>query len=804
MFAVFLLSIMMQHFSPSLLLLFWLLISPSTSAVPSSNSPILLPFSPEHRIVIDGEFTAEEWQGATLLTLHNVVKPFDNTQAPVDTTIYTLESGDTLFVAFIANDPEPGSIRASYRDRDSIWGDDLVGIKLDTYNDARLAYQFFANPLGIQSDGIQNEMTGKESDSWNAIWQSKGQITASGYIVEIAIPLHILNFAKQDGEKTWGVEFVRFYPRENIYRITHLYNDRDNACNLCQLGKVKGFHQATQGQNLAVVPTIVAGKSRERDIEALPIEAWDYSSQQSLGFDVKWGITPEISLQATLNPDFSQVESDTGQLSVNNTFALFFPERRPFFVENADYFTTNYNLVYTRNINAPNYGLKLTGRQDRHSLGVFFADDATTNLLIPGNLSSDIVELEQTSHNFSARYRYDVNQNLSLGSITTLRESDGYHNYVNGIDAKYTPTSSDEIKIQWVHSQTQYPQHLYQALCDDDCNKLDDLNENVLRVLGHDGISGNAFRVQYARDTEGYYVRASHYQNDANFRADMGFVSRADREVNVIGGGLIWRDENHWFNYMRVSGDWDIHKNNAGELIEKEREMYFRVKGKYNTLIDVGGLIRDRVGVRQFSADMAQDIIHMNQPDWTETLDINALLAIQDKTQLFREDFKRIVFETEPTGNVSLFQYAGQGKQIDFSNNRLGDQFRSETRVDYDWGRHIRVGLDYEYQSLDAEGDWVYVAKLVDARMTYQINAQQFIRIVLSLSDIERNQNNYNDAVDAEYQDRGVQLLYSYKVNPLTKFFVGYSDAAYRNDNVAKITANEQSLFMKFSYAWQQ
>ncbi len=206
--------------------------------------------------------------------------------------------------------------------------------------------------------------------------------------------------------------------------------------------------------------------------------------------------------------------------------------------------------------------------------------------------------------------------------------------------------------------------------------------------------------------------------------------------------------------------------------------MYFRIKGKFNTLIDIGGLLRDRVGIRQVSSNFASDAAQgmlsdssqMNEPDWTETLDINAMLAIQDKTQLFREDFKRIVFETEPYGVISLFQFVGQGKQIDFSNNRLGDEFRSETRIDYDWGRHLRFGLDYEYESLDADGDWVYVAKLIDAA----------------------------------YQDRGIQLLYSYKINPLTKFFVGYSDAAYRNDNVTNVTANEQSLFMKFSYAWQQ
>ena len=112
--------------------------------------------------------------------------------------------------------------------------------------------------------------------------------------------------------------------------------------------------------------------------------------------------------------------------------------------------------------------------------------------------------------------------------------------------------------------------------------------------------------------------------------------------------------------------------------------------------------------------------------------------------------------------------------------------------------------MGYEYQTLDADDAEVYTAKLIDARLTYQIDDKQFVRVILSVSDIQRNQNNYRDVVDAEYEDRGLQLLYSYKVNPLTKFFIGYSDAAYRNDNVKKVTANEQSLFMKFSYAWQQ
>ena len=189
------------------LLLNLLFVFCSTSVVANN---ITIPYDDDLNIVIDGEFNQQEWRGAKQFALEYVVRPQNNLPAPVHTTVYVIEDGETLYVAFIAADPAPNQIRASYRDRDLIWGDDLVGIKLDTFNDARLAYQFFVNPFGIQSDGIQNEITGNESDSWNAIWQSQGQITPTGYIVEMALPLSIMNFDESAGDKTWGVEFVRF------------------------------------------------------------------------------------------------------------------------------------------------------------------------------------------------------------------------------------------------------------------------------------------------------------------------------------------------------------------------------------------------------------------------------------------------------------------------------------------------------------------------------------------------------------------------------------------------------------------
>ena len=154
-------------------------------------------------IKVDGELDDIQWQHAKEMELNYVTHPFENTRPPVTTQVKIFENGDTLYLAFIAQDPRVEHISAFYRDRDGIWNDDLVGIKLDTFNDSRLAYEFFVNPLGIQADAIQNEMTGDESDSWDGIWQSAGKIVADGYQVEMAIPLRILNFA-EGSEKRLG------------------------------------------------------------------------------------------------------------------------------------------------------------------------------------------------------------------------------------------------------------------------------------------------------------------------------------------------------------------------------------------------------------------------------------------------------------------------------------------------------------------------------------------------------------------------------------------------------------------------
>ena len=407
-------------------------------------------------ISIDGDLSDAGWAHANKVQITINSWPADNTPAPVATEVLLMENGEYFYLAFKAKDPDPSQIRAFLKDRDNVWEDDLVGIKIDSYNDQKLAYQFFSNPLGVQADAIENEVTGDESDAWDGIWESVGKLTSDGYQVEIAIPLRILNFNDRLALQQWGIELVRFYPRDVKHRLSSNKIERANPCWICQMRVATGFSGAKQGSHFSVVPSLVTGASQQRDVTPDAKTDWQTEPNSEVSLDLKWGITPDINLNATLNPDFSQVEADVAQVSMNDTFSLFFDEKRAFFLDNKDYFSSPLDLVYTRNIGAPDIGAKLTGKQQQHSFAFFAANDEKTTFIVPGNLGSDVAVLDEESTNAVLRYRYDLNADLSLGWISSLRQSDSYHNNLSGLDLKYKVTEQDELVLQYLYSDSAY------------------------------------------------------------------------------------------------------------------------------------------------------------------------------------------------------------------------------------------------------------------------------------------------------------------------------------------------------------
>lgn len=740
---------------------------------------------------IDGTFDETVWQQAATASLRFETSPGENISAPVKTDVKIYATETTLYVAFSAYDPEakdnPQIIRSNYSDRDDTWGDDLVGIKLDTFNDARLAYQFFVNPFGVQMDSIENELTGDESDAWDGIWYSAATQTEQGYQVEIALPLRLFNFDSQLAMQQWGIEFIRFYPRSQNHRLSTHQIDRNNNCQLCQLGVAQGLAGAKTGNDLQLTPSLVANRQSQRALN--PQQAWQDEDNFEAGLDVRWGITPSTLLSATINPDFSQVEADAGQLNINSTFALFFPEKRAFFLDNKDYFDTQLDLLHTRNIVSPDFGAKLTSKVDNHTFGLMVTNDTETNFLVPGNLSSDIAELNDKSVNLVGRYRADLSDQLSIGSLLTGKKSDEYHNYVASADIKYQPSAQDTFTAQYVYSNTLYPEDLFRSFCsNEDCKPVQDcdlsdcgVNERVLRTRQDDEIQDSLYKVKYIHERRNWYALTQYESIGEDFRADLGFIDKVDVNKFVIGGGYTWYPQSQPLHRIQVSGDWDISHNQKGTMIERESEIKLELEGAMQSYTAMGYVYRDRVGRRIDSSS----------------------LDIKGNTTLFTEKLAWLYGNFTPISPLKLALDINYGDAIDFSNNRLGKEFMINPEVEWKVSHAISLDASHIYQHLDVDGGELFNANLTDIRLNWYLNLNHFIRVSSIYTQIERDPSLYlYHQPRAKSSQLGNEVLYGYKLNPQSVFYLGYSDGLISNDEIDSLTHNEQTYFMKVSYAW--
>lgn len=699
---------------------------------------------------IDGAVNPQEWQAATRVLLNIETSPGENIPSAITAEAFVMEDGATLYVAFIAPDPDPSQIRAFYHDRDSIGRDDRVGIVLDTFNDQRRAFEFLVNPLGVQFDAIYDDVNNLEDDSWNAIWDSAGQINADGYSVEMAIPLKQLRFARSAGEQIWGFGLVRQYPRDRPYRINNTPIALDGNCFLCNSQRASGFANIEPSMNLEIIPTLTAAAGETRDPALDSWKSDDADPEASL--DVRWGISQDVYFNGTLNPDFSQIEADSAQLNVNEAFSLFFPERRTFFLDGADYFNSYANLVHTRNIATPDYGLKLTGKTGDHSYGILRADDDVTSFLIPRSLSSSVATLGEMPSDVSlARYRYDVGANSSIGALVTDRRGGDYENTVTSIDGVFELTGQDTLYVQTMHSTSEYPLAIQN------------------RYKQDSSLSDTSTVVEYTHFDRAWDVRVQYWDYGEDFRADLGFINRVDykKEVYTIGYTWRWTDDN-FFSRFRFAADYDRTEDQAGKTLEEETEFFINMSGPL-------------------------------QSSW------NGLFG-GSKTywngKYFDEQFNQVSVNFSPVPSLQAGMSIRIEDVVDFANTRLGRSSLYGPEFRYQWGQHLQFDFDYRLQEFDVDGGRLFTAKLTDLRTTYQFDSRSFLRYTLQYTDTDRDPSLYVNPVQQTNKELTMQLLYSYKVNAATRFFLGYSDGGFQNDSFNSIEPTERNIFAKFSYAW--
>jgi len=721
-------------------------------------------------IILDGKLNDAIWEKAQHFPLNYVIEPFENTKAIVETDVYVYASGEYLYVGFNAKDPDAQNIRAYLRDRDKVWDDDLVGFKLDTLNTHKLAYHFYVNAKGVKIDSIESGITQSLNDNWDTIWHAKTNVSAQGFTAEFIIPLDQLNFTDEGTTKTWGAEFVRFYPREVSYQISNVSKDRENNCSLCQLQEISGFTQAKQSSNMTLVPSMVMVKNEQRNLSTP--DGWHSENNMEIGADFSWNISSDSLLSATINPDFSQIELDNAPLDINNNFSLYLPEKRRFFLENHNYFDSLYNLVYTRNIIAPDFGAKYTQRSGNSTFAALVSDDESTRLLIPGNLNSTLIKIEEKTINSALRYRYDFSNESSLGLSNTVRKSDNYHNYLFSVDGRIRFSESTFLDAQLLSSRTQYHDELANRVCIG-CD-----SEPSLRVESNEELTDLAWQLDFNHTKRNWWLSAYHKHKGEDFRADLGFVSKIDNKESQIRSGYVHYPASTIWNKIEFWVGVDKETNISNELISDNAEIQLNLNGIMQSRISTGAGKQTEVGLR-FDPSINK---------------------IAGNTSQFDLDFRFFYGEIRPFANFYMSNLFLKSDAVDYANNRKGNKTQLLPIVQWDINEAFNVRVEHTYEKMKVLNEELYTANLTDLRVNYQFNSSSKVRLSLIHNNVVFNPSNYTFDIDKKNKSLGSQLVYSYRFDAFSAFYLGLSSNAIDNDAIKGLTTNQKNIFLKLSY----
>ncbi|HEY7403147.1 MAG TPA: DUF5916 domain-containing protein [Candidatus Angelobacter sp.] len=436
-------------------------------------------------------------------------EPHDGAAVSQPTEAYLGYTDKNFYAVFLAFDKEPKKLRARMLRRELIDDDDQVGVWLDTFHDHRHAYMFYSNPYGIQQDGLATENQGFDN-TFDTVWHTYSKINGSGYMVMIEIPFKSLRF-RREGIKDWGFILIRVIPRNSEHSFYPVNTNRIQGM-LTQEGTLQGFENISPGRNMQFIPYTSVGAFRSLD-ERDP--AGDRFTGKHVdpkaGLDSKIVIKDSLVLDTTINPDFGQIESDDPQVTVNQRFAVFFPEKRPFFQENSNFFQTPLNLVFTRNIADPLFGVRLTGKTGPWAIGAMMANDRSPNDSV---IDTDPLS-GQAAYFGVVRVNRELGKNNSIGMIYTDRElhtspntfctttvCEAGFNRVGGVDAQLRFGKNWQMNAQAVTSETKFNDGTHE--------------------------SGPAYQVYAERSSRRLEFNTMYQDIAPGFLTETGFINRTD------------------------------------------------------------------------------------------------------------------------------------------------------------------------------------------------------------------------------------------------------------------------------------
>jgi len=525
--------------------------------------------------------------------------------------------------------------------------------------------------------------------------------------------------------------------------------DRSKSCILCQLDKISGFQGISPGKNIEIAPTLTMNRTDNRtDFPTGEMETGKINTEP--GITARWGITPNLMLNATVNPDFSHVEADAAQLEVNNRFALYYPEKRTFFLEGADFFMSPIEAVFTRTVVDPLWGVKTTGKSGKNAIGVFAANDRYNNLLFPANQGSSSTFLEEDTLGGVLRYKRDVGRGSSLGVLYAGRTGDDYFNHVAGVDGYIRFSNTKTASFQYLGSQTKYP---------------GEIAANFGQKTG--AFNGSALTADFSHYGRNWYYGANYRDINSGFRADYGFVNRIDlRDFGAFLGIRKWGEKGDWFNTLAASVGSSRTTDHDGNLTDQDLTF---------SAIYTGPLQSTFHPAFSFVKEFYNGVLY-------------------DRKYFYS------IFELKPFGGLSFSFITIIGDAVDYANSRLADSFLLVSGTEFALGKNLNIKVDHTFQHLSLNKEKIYTANLLQTRFIYNFNVRSFLRAILQYTDIDRNAALYNFEIEPVTKGLFTQFLFSYKINPQTVLFLGYSDNHSGIQGI-DITRTDRTFFLKIGYA---
>ena len=691
------------------------------------------------------------WTTAQVVDLPIEMQPGENIPAPQRTTVHILWNQDYVYFGFRCFDGNPAAIRAHITDRDKIFDDDYVIVLLDTYGDNQRTYELFVNPYGIQGDILRTGSN--EDDSFDTVWESAAALNDSGWTAEMAIPFKSLRFPVS-AEQRWIMLLGRNYPRESRSIFANVPINRDNPCLICQGIPLLGIRNVEATSSFDVLPYVVGMQRGSLNNSDDPSQGfYDGDVLARFGGGFRYAPNPDFSVDAVVNPDFSQVESDARQINVNSTFALFYPEKRPFFLLGNDLFQNNTGTFYSRTINNPIGAGKIVGKTGSLSYAYLAAGDRNTPFIIPGEEQSDNKQTSVSSVSNVARLRYDFGSESFLGAMVTARNTSTYHNLVGGIDWNYFFGGFYYFRGEVFASDTKEPEDT--TLYIDDSWQFGSTGYNA--TFNGERYQGTAANIQIMRNARDYGFNLSYRDYSPTFQAHNGFVSGNDNRMVFFNNWYSFYPNNEYLDLWNVELDAGLHYNYDG--VRKERwcipNMYFQMKSQTNVSFGYF-LVNDELfkGV-QFEG-ISRGYMNVNsRPSSAVNIGLHAevgkFIKRKDVPTMGKGHNISLSTTLRPTSQLQL--------DLSYSRARLSDAATEELFYDGYIGRAVGI---------------------------YQFTAELFFRLITQY-----------DSFDKSFD---VYPLLSYKLNPFTIFYAGATTNVHDYGDPFGLRQTARQFFVKLQY----